>query len=233
VKAMVQPVKKTVSGWGNFPKQTGYVYRPEKIQEVKSILNDNTTSHFIPYGLGRSYGDTALNQNSGVLLTDRMNHMLAFNEEAGLLTCEAGVSLADIIDVFLPRGFFLPVTPGTTYVTVGGAIANDVHGKNHHVDGCFSEFVQTFDLLLASGEVITCSRTENPEIFWATVGGIGLTGVILTATIQLIRVETSYINATYEKAQNLDEAFDKFVENDKNYKYSVAWIDCLSRGDSL
>src|SRR5699024_9062139 len=230
---MVQPVKRTVSGWGKFPKETGYVYRPEKIQEVKSILNDSTTSHFIPYGLGRSYGDTALNKDGGVLLTDRMNHMLAFNEETGILTCEAGVSLADIIDVFLPRGFFLPVTPGTTYVTVGGAIANDVHGKNHHADGCFSEFVQTFDLLLASGEVITCSRMENPEVFWATVGGIGLTGVILTATIQLIRVETSYINATYEKAKNLDEAFDKFVENDKNYKYSVAWIDCLSRGDSL
>lgn len=230
---MVQPVKKVISAWGHYPKETGYVYRPEEVEDIKTVLQDHTVPHMIPYGLGRSYGDTSLNKDSGVLLTGQLNHMLAFNEETGLLTCEAGVSLSDIIDVFLPRGYFLAVTPGTTYVTVGGAIACDVHGKNHHVDGCFSEFVQSFELLLASGDVITCSRTENPEAFWATVGGIGLTGIILTATIQLIRVESSYIKATYEKAKNLDDAFDKFIENDQNYKYSVAWIDCLSGGDSL
>lgn len=230
---MIKPVKKVVSGWGNYPKQTGYVYRPETMQDVTSIVKNHSRGSIIPYGLGRSYGDTSLNEHAGVMKVEELNHLIAFNEDTGVLTCEAGVSLAEIIDVFLPRGFFLPVTPGTTYVTVGGAIANDVHGKNHHVDGCFSEFVQSFELLLASGEVITCSRTENQEAFWATVGGIGLTGIILTATIQLIRVDSSYIDVTYEKARNLDEAFEKFIENDANFKYSVAWIDCLSSGDSL
>lgn len=230
---MVQPVKKVMSGWGHYPKETCLTYRPETIKDVKSIVAGEDVSSVIPYGLGRSYGDTSLNKQSGVMVFDQLNHLLDFNEETGILTCEAGVSLADLIDVFIARGYFLPVTPGTTFVTVGGAIANDVHGKNHHVDGCFSEFVHSFELLLASGEVMTCSRTMNSDVFWATVGGIGLTGIILTAQIQLIEVESAYIDVTYEKARNLDEAFEKFVENDTNFKYSVAWIDCLSSGDSL
>lgn len=230
---MQQPIKRTISGWGNFPKETGFVYRPETFADLSNIVGGDTTPHLISYGLGRSYGDTSLNQDSGVIQMRELDHLLEFNEDTGSLTCDAGVSLKEIIDVFLPRGYFLPVTPGTTFVTVGGAIANDIHGKNHHVDGCFSEFVVSFELLLASGEVITCSRDENSDIFWATIGGIGLTGIILTATISLMRIPSSYIKATYEKARNLDEAFDKFIENDANYKYSVAWIDCLGRGDSL
>lgn len=226
-------MKKVISGWGNFPKESSYVYRPETIGDIKEIVRGQDVSSHIVYGLGRSYGDTALNKDAGVIRFDQLNHMLNFNENTAMLTCEAGLSLAEIIDVFLPRGYFLPVTPGTKFVTVGGAIANDVHGKNHHIDGCFSEFVVTFDLLTASGEVITCSREQHAEVFWATIGGIGLTGVILQASIQLISVDSSYINASYEKAKNLDEAFEKFVENDKNYKYSVAWIDCLSSGDAL
>ncbi|WP_237669410.1 FAD-binding protein [Virgibacillus halodenitrificans] len=230
---MVKPVKKTMAGWGNFPKEDCFVYQPEKRNDLKEIIHSKDVETSIAYGLGRSYGDTSLNKDQGVIRFDKLNHLLAFDEASGTLTCEAGVSLADIIDVFLPRGYFLPVTPGTKLVTVGGAIANDVHGKNHHVDGCFSEFVTSMELMLASGEVITCSREENTEAFWATIGGIGLTGMILQATLQLISVETSYIKATYEKARNLDEAFNKFVENDANYKYSVAWIDCLGTGDSL
>ncbi|SFD86426.1 FAD/FMN-containing dehydrogenase [Lentibacillus persicus] len=229
---MIKPVKKQMAGWGNFPKHTGFVYQPETVQDIQAILDDNDSSQ-IAYGLGRSYGDNALNENNGMLVLDHLNHMLAFDADTGLLTCEAGVSLSEIIDVFLPRGFFPPVTPGTKLVTVGGAIANDVHGKNHHTDGTFSEFVSSFDLLLASGQVMTCSRDENADVFWATVGGIGLTGIIVRATIQLMRVETSQIKATYEKADNLDEAFNRFQENDANYKYSVAWIDCLSTGDAL
>lgn len=230
---MVKSRKRVISGWGNFPKESSYVYRPETIQDVKEIIRHGAMSSHIAYGLGRSYGDTALNKDAGVIRFDQLNHMLAFNERTGLLTCEAGVSLAEIIDVFVTRGYFLPVTPGTKFVTVGGAIANDVHGKNHHVDGCFSEFVVSFDLLTAAGEILTCSREQHADVFWATVGGIGLTGIIVQASIQLIPVESSYINVSYEKARNLDEAFEKFVENDVNYKYSVAWIDCLSTGDAL
>lgn len=228
---VAKAIKKEMSGWANYPKETGNVYQPETLADIQNALDQE--GHHIVYGLGRSYGDTALNQNGGMIRFDKRNHMLTFDEDTRLLTCQAGVSLADIIDVFLPRGFFLPVSPGTKLITVGGAIANDVHGKNHHVDGCFSEFVLSFDLLLASGNVITCSRTQNVDAFWATVGGIGLTGIILRATIELISIETSYIKATYEKAENLDAAFEKFIENDTQYRYSVAWIDCLSTGNSL
>ncbi len=222
-----------MAGWGKFPIESCYVYRPETMDDLRIALGDDAVDSQIVYGLGRSYGDTPLNKDAGVIRFDQFNHMLGFDEESCVLTCEAGVSLDEIINVFLPRGYFLPVTPGTKYVTVGGAIANDVHGKNHHVDGSFSEFVLSFELMLASGEVVTCSREENSELFWATVGGIGLTGIILRASILLAPVETSYIKATYERARNLDEAFEKFVENDHNYKYSVAWIDCLSSGDKL
>ncbi|MFC2947532.1 FAD-binding protein [Virgibacillus sediminis] len=233
VMITVKPKKKQLAGWGNYPKESCYIYRPETLGELKGLIKDADVDSQIAYGLGRSYGDTALNKDSGVIGTDRLNHFLEFDEEKQTLTCEAGVSLADVIDVFLPRGYFPGVTPGTTYVTIGGAIANDVHGKNHHSDGSFSEYVLSFDLMIADGSIVTCSRTENEELFWATIGGIGLTGIILKATIQLIPVESSYIKATYEKARNLDDAFEKFIENDANFKYSVAWIDCLSTGDSL
>ncbi|WP_343838413.1 FAD-binding oxidoreductase [Salinibacillus aidingensis] len=230
---MTKPVKKKISGWGNYPVESCFVYRPENETDIHDIIEGTQDFSHIAYGLGRSYADTALNKDQGVIRLEQLNHFLHFDEDQRLLTCEAGVTLSDIIDVFLPRGYFLPVTPGTKLVTVGGAIANDVHGKNHHVDGCFSEFVTSFDLLTGSGEVMTCSREENSEVFWATVGGIGLTGIILRATISLIPVESAFINVTYEKAGHLDEAFDKFIENDQNYKYSVAWIDCLSSGSSL
>jgi len=229
---MVKPVKKKAAGWGKYPIESCLVYRPESVEDLKEMLSCQKEKQ-IAYGLGRSYGDTALNKDEGLTLFNKFDHMLSFDEESGILICEAGVSLEEIINIFLPRGYFLPVTPGTKYVTVGGAIANDVHGKNHHVDGCFSEYVLEFDLLLATGETIKCSREENTDAFWATIGGIGLTGFITRAVIQLIRVETSYIKATYEKAENLDAAFEKFVENDANFKYSVAWIDCLSTGSSL
>lgn len=228
---MTNYIKQEISGWGNYPKQVCQVYRPETPEDIQSIIANGNNSQ-IAYGLGRSYGDTALNPG-GVIRTDKLNHLLDFNEETLQLTCEAGVSLAEVIDIFVPRGYFLPVTPGTKFVTIGGAIANDVHGKNHHKDGCFSEFVISFELLTAENEVIICSRDVHTDIFWATIGGIGLTGIILRATIQLMPIETSYIQATYEKATNLSEAMDKFIENDENYTYSVAWIDCLGSGAKL
>ncbi|MDC3416697.1 FAD-binding oxidoreductase [Aquibacillus salsiterrae] len=229
---MVKARKERLSGWGNYPVQSGYVFRPEHLDELKQIVTAKEYSSYIAYGLGRSYGDTPLNRGAGVIGTSRLNHFIDFDEQTCFLTCEAGVTLHEIIDVFLPRGYYLPVTPGTKMVTVGGAIANDVHGKNHHVDGTFCEFVASFDLLTASGEIITCTRDRHADIFWATVGGIGLTGLILRATFKLIPVETAYINVRYEKASNLDEAFAKF-QADADFTYSVAWIDCLASGDSL
>jgi FAD/FMN-containing dehydrogenase len=183
--------------------------------------------------MGRSYGDSAVSETKIVVLQDRLTRVIDFNTTTGELACEAGMTLGDIIDTFLPRGFFPSVTPGTKFVTVGGAIAADVHGKNHHAEGAFSNFVDDFELLTADGTVRHCSREENPELFWATVGGMGLTGVILTARIRLRAVETGYIEVNKRKAKNLDEAIALFEETSDNYLYSVAWIDCLATGDSL
>ncbi len=230
---MTEGIKRKISGWGHYPVQEGYVYRPETERDVRDLLLSGKQRNYIPYGLGRSYGDTPLNENEGIVLTHQLNRFISFDKGSGILLCEGGVTLADIIETFLPRGFFLPVTPGTKYVTVAGAIANDVHGKNHHVDGTFSNFVIQFDLLVASGELVTCSREENTDLFWATIGGIGLTGIIVTAAFRLIKVDTAFYNVRHMKAPNIDAALRLFSDSDKAFQYSVAWIDCLSRGKSL
>jgi decaprenylphospho-beta-D-ribofuranose 2-oxidase len=230
---MIKSKEMLLAGWGNYPAEVCHVYRPEKVRDIVELLKSNAQPNYISRGLGRSYGDTALNHQSGVLLHTQFARFLHFDQETGILECEAGVSFEEIIEHFLHRGWFLPVTPGTKYVTVGGAIANDVHGKNHHVDGCFSEHVLDFTLLTASGEILHCSREENADVFYATIGGAGLTGIILTARIRLIPVETAYIEVDYIKAKNLKHAFELFAKTNENYQYSVAWIDCLASGKSL
>ena len=197
------------------------------------ILTSAEQPHYIPRGLGRSYGDTSINADGGVIDATRLNRMLSFNAEAGILECEGGVSLAEVIETYLPRGWFLPVTPGTKFVTIAGAIANDVHGKNHHRDGSFSNFVLDLVLLTPTGDVRTCSRQSDADIFWATVGGIGLTGIILSARMQLLPVESAYIRADYYRARNLDEALGLMAQYDEKYRYSVAWVDCLAKGKDM
>ncbi|MGG1658537.1 FAD-binding protein [Brevibacillus sp. NRS-1366] len=230
---MVRSMQTILSGWGNFPKQTGHVYRPEKYKELQEILRLRNQSNFISRGAGRSYGDNALNEENGVILHTRLNRFLSFDKQTHVLECEAGVTFGEIIECFLPHGYLPPVTPGTKYVTIGGAISNDVHGKNHHKDGSFSNHILDFKLLVASGEFLTCSREENQELFWATVGGIGLTGIILSARIKLMRVESAFIEVDYKKASNLDETIVLLSETAGEYQYSVAWIDCLSRDRSM
>jgi FAD/FMN-containing dehydrogenase len=222
-----------LSGWGNVPRQPANVFRPEKWAELKSIVGQAPSSSLVARGLGRSYGDAALNDGGGVVLQTHLDRILSFDPQSGLLECEAGVSLADLLDVFVSRGFFPPVTPGTKFVTVGGMIAADVHGKNHHRDGSIAEFVESFELMTAAGEVLRCSREENTEAFWATLGGMGLTGIIRTARLRLRRIETAYISADYQRAANLDEALAMFAKDDQRYAYSVAWIDCLASGESM
>ncbi len=209
------------------------MYRPERHRDLHDLLSEKQENTCIARGLGRSYGDTAVNGDGNIAMMERLNRMLDFDAETGILYCEGGVTLAEIIDLFLPRGYFLPVTPGTKFVTVGGAIANDVHGKNHHGEGSFSQFVSELELLTATGDVLTCSPTQNEDIFWATVGGIGLTGFITTARIQLQRVESAYITVDYHKCRHLDEALTVMAEQDKDYQYSVAWVDCLAKGKHL
>jgi decaprenylphospho-beta-D-ribofuranose 2-oxidase len=222
-----------LSGWGRYPVESCHVFRPEKRSEVAATLASGQERTYISRGLGRSYGDAALNENAGVIGHALLNRFLAFDASTGVLECESGVSLAEIIRYFLPRGWFLPVTPGTKFVTVGGAIAADIHGKNHHQDGSFSNFVRDFQLLIPSGEVLLCSPTSNAEIYWATVGGMGLTGAILSARLELRRVDSAYVWVDYLQARNLEVALAAMEESDERYQYSVAWIDGLITGQAL
>ncbi len=222
-----------LSGWGRSPVEECHVYRPEKRRNALPLVTSHREHTWIPRGLGRSYGDAAINSGGGVLDYSRLNRMIAFDPETGILECEAGVSLAEILETFVPRGYFLSVLPGTKFVTVGGAIANDVHGKNHHRDGTFGHFVESFELLTPMGELMTCSQEQNSDVFWATVGGVGLTGLIVTARIRLQRVESAYVLVDYLRARNIDDALDEIAASDERYQYSVAWVDCLSKGAAL
>ena len=229
----VRSVTRTIGGWGNFPAERCHLLRPERERDVAEVLASGAQPTYLARGLGRSYGDAALNRDSGVVLTERMDRLVSFDAETGVVECEAGVTYDDLVRVFQPRGWVAPVTPGTKFVTIGGAVAADVHGKNHHRDGAISAFVQDLRLMIASGDVLRCSRDENAEAFWATVGGMGLTGAILTVRLQLRRVETAYVAVDYHKAPDLDRALELFASGDDAYAYSVAWVDCLAGGASL
>jgi decaprenylphospho-beta-D-ribofuranose 2-oxidase len=203
-----------LSGWGRFPVETCRTFRPERRAGLAAILDSGGEPSYIARGLGRSYGDAALNAGAGVICFERLNRMIAFDPDGGVLECEAGTTLSEILDCFLPRGWFLPVTPGTRFVTLGGAIAHDVHGKNHHRVGAISNFILDFRLQTARGEILACSPRENADVFWATVGGAGLTGLILTARLRLQRVETAHVLVDYRKVSHFEEALDAMAESD-------------------
>ncbi len=221
-----------LTGWGRYPIADTEVYRPEKIAELAAVVAGNSQS-LIARGAGRAYGDAAINDRNRVVDLQRLNRMLAFDDHSGILRCEAGVTLAEVIEVFLPRGFFPPVTPGTRFVTLGGSIAADVHGKNHHRDSSLANHVLSLDIMLASGEVRRCSREQEPDLFWATIGGMGLTGVILEVELRLRRVESAWIDGEVMRVNDIDDAIETFERADREYQYSVAWIDCATGGRSL
>ncbi|HIG68504.1 MAG TPA: FAD-binding oxidoreductase [Myxococcales bacterium] len=223
----------SIAGWGKYPVESCEVYRPEALADLQEIVSRAPERDLIARGLGRSYGDAALNRDSGVVLSQQFDRMLGFDPDTGVLHCQSAVSLAEIIELFVPRGFFFPVTPGTKFISVGGAIASDVHGKNHHANGSMGEFIIDFRLLTASGAILECSREQNTDVFWATIGGMGLTGILLDARVRLQRVETAYMNVQNERAANLDIALERFFETDDEFAYAVAWIDCLAKGRSL
>jgi len=233
---MESTVRQSLAGWGNYPLIPTAVARPERIAELQALVTRGGDTPRIARGLGRSYGDAAVAPGGTTVAMTRFNRLLALEEdgEGGLLlTCEAGLSLAEVITHLLPRGYFPPVTPGTKFVTVGGAIANDVHGKNHHVDGSFATAVQRFRLLTPEGELLSCSRQEHPDLFWATLGGLGLTGVILEATWRLRAVPSAYLRVEYLRTSGLEETIQTFVRTDAAARYSVAWIDCLASGRAM
>jgi len=219
---------RTISDWGNYPVIEAEVGGFDTAVQLRGRLE--TPGAVIAYGNGRSYGDASLQKN--MLLTRRFNKFLSFDEATGELCCQAGVLLSEILDVFVPRGWFLPVTPGTKLITVGGAIAADVHGKNHHVDGSFGQHILSMEVMRNDGSVVTCSPQTHAEFFKITVGGMGLTGMILSATFRLKKVETAYICQETARAANLDEIMDGF-EGSSDWSYSVAWIDCLAKGDAM
>jgi decaprenylphospho-beta-D-ribofuranose 2-oxidase len=218
-----------LSGWGNYPKASTELLTPQKPADARDCLIERSGA--VARGAGRAYGDAAVGTQFTVSSLG-LNRMRSFDPACGRLTVEAGITIAEILTTFVPRGLFLKVVPGTKLVTVGGAIAADVHGKNHHRDGGFGSIVESFRLALPSGIVVTCSREENSELFSATLGGMGLTGIILEATIQLLPIETAWLRCETHTACNLEAAIDK-LECTSSSTYSVAWIDCFARGNSL
>ena len=223
--AAMQKPNLTLAGWGNYPKGVASFSQPEQIRYCRT--NEHS---IIPRGLGRSYGDAAMNTDRHVILMSRMNRFLNFDDVTGVLKAEAGVTLADILTVFAPQGWFPPVTPGTKFVTLGGCVASDVYGKNHHQDGSFGSFVKELELLLPDGTRKRCSGEINSELFWATIGGLGLTGLITEVTLQMLPISSSYMKVQHIKAKNLEAVLQILDESKNQEKYSVAWIDCQAKG---
>lgn len=218
-----------LSGWGRYPRIACEVIEPRDCADVFEAVDRRGS--LIARGNGRSYGDAALNHNRTILM-GRLDRLISFDVETGILACEAGILLSDILSVFVPRGWFVRVTPGTKFVSVGGMIASDVHGKNHHGAGSFGRHLVWLDLMTADGRTLRCSREENAELFAATIGGMGLTGVILRAAFPLMPIETDLMAERTLKVANLDAAMDA-IEAHSSSPYSVAWIDCLAAGKSL
>ena len=217
-----------LSGWGRYPRCAAQVVAPLSFSQCATAVAG--ADRLIARGMGRSYGDSSL--ASCVLDTRRLDHLLDFDELTGQLTCAAGVTFDEILRVFVPKGWFVPVVPGTRYVTVGGAVASDVHGKNHHVVGSFAEHIIAIELLLGDGTKVKAARDENPELFAATCGGMGLTGLILTVTFRLKAVSSSLVEVTTVRAPDLEATLRAFADH-ADATYSVAWIDCCARGRSL
>ncbi len=224
----MEKAKHQISGWNNYPIASCYLSRPERYEQLH-IDNPPT----IARGLGRSYGDASNNNDHEVILMERLNRLLSFNQATGVVKAEAGLSIKDLLDVFVPRGWFPPVTPGTKFVTLGGCFAADIHGKNHHLDGTFSNHVKEIELITADGFKRLCTPKENPELFWATAGGMGLTGIIGEMSLQLIPIKTAYMKVQYHAAKDLETILDLFDEKGDDKPYSVAWIDTLSGGSQM
>jgi FAD/FMN-containing dehydrogenase len=220
-----------VSSWGNV------IHAEQALFSVPSRLHSlpDTTPwpNVLPYGNGRSYGDSCLNIGGALLQTRSLDRFIDFDPATGVLACEAGTLLSDILTIVVPVGWFPPTTPGTRFVTIGGAIANDVHGKNHHRAGTFAQCVRRLELLRSDGQRFFCSSTENPEWFAATAGGLGLTGLITWAEIQLRRISGPFMDMETIRFENLDEFLALCAESDRDFEYTVAWIDCLSHGKQL
>ncbi len=218
--------------WGRYPDAPPADAIPVRWRDNLPAL-DRPDTTMLPYGYGRSYGDSCLNEGGTLLDTRPLNRFLAFDDVAGVLRCEAGVSLAEILAVIVPRGWFLPVSPGTKFVSVAGAIANDIHGKNHHDAGTFGCHVTQFELVRSDGTRRICSPDTDADLFRATIGGLGLTGLITWAEFRLKPIANAYIAEELIRFESLDEFLALTAESDADYEYTVSWADCLGAGAGI
>lgn len=222
----------STSSWGNYPTATP--------REVESIVwrQDQPSwkpgdAPVLPYGMGRSYGDVCLNDGGLVLKTELLDHILYYDHANGIIRAEAGLSIGDLLDIIVPRGWFVPVTPGTRFVTLGGAVANDIHGKNHHRVGTFGRHVRALELVRSDGSATLCTPLDNPELYAATIGGLGLTGLITWVEIQLLPIVSRYLKTESVKTRTLEESVELTQSSDSDWDYNVTWIDVTALGRGL
>jgi FAD/FMN-containing dehydrogenase len=221
--------------WGRIPRTDMRVARPSFRDELDVLIADGSDApnHLLASGLRRSYGDSCVNDGGAMIDMTGLDHFVGFDRSTGLLVAEAGVSLADILKLVIPAGYFLPVTPGTKFVTLGGAVANDVHGKNHHRVGTIGRWIRQLDLMRSDGVERPFSREDTTGVFAATIGGLGLTGVITRITLQLMPVASSNMDVETIPFRNLSEFFALATESETTHDYTVAWVDCLAKGSAL
>ena len=223
-----------LTGWGRTSGGAMTACRPERVSELRERVREGPADGGrIAYGAGRAYGDAALNSQGRVILTRRLNRMLAFDGDSGLLEAEPGVTFNDLLAVFLRRGWLVPATPGTAFATLGGAVANDIHGKNHDRVGSFGDHLTWIDLMLPSGEIVRTTDSERPELFRATIAGLGLTGVIVGIGLRLMRVPSSAVRVRERRCRDLDAFLAALAEVRQRATYSVGWIDGLAKGREL
>ena len=215
-----------ISGWGNNLVVNSNIIYPKNVNEIIEIIKEYKSKGILVRGMGRSYGDVALNEN--IISLKYYKKTLELNEKDGLLKCSSNVTISEINDLIISKGWFLNITPGSKFVSIGGAIANDVHGKNHHRDGSFSDYLEEFDIIKENGELVSCSNKTNSELFYATCGGLGLTGIITNVKIKLLKIKSKNIDVRIVKTNNFEETIKKLNEL-KDYKYLVAWTDTLSK----
>lgn len=217
-----------LSSWGRLRSVSHEVTRPAFLDAARAAVHAGT-SPLLCYGMGRSYGDVCLNENGRLIVTDSLDHIITFDRDRGIIRAEAGLSLDRLLRVVVPHGWFVPVTPGTKFVTLGGAVANDIHGKNHETAGTFGCHVLRLGLARSSGEVLTLSSDENVPLFATTLGGLGLTGVILWVELQLTRIRSAFVESETLAITNLEDFF-RLAETSRDWPYTVAWVDCLAKG---
>ncbi len=225
---LIESAAHSVSNWGNYPKVQAQIFQSDVYEQIATYVKEH--NGLIARGNGRCYGDSSLAQK--IFSTARLNRILSVSTEKKTLTCQSGTLFSEILDEIVPKGFFLPVVPGTKYISMGGAVAADIHGKNHHKEGSFSRYLIELTLMLQDGSIVKCSPKINQDLFWKTCGGMGLTGIILEVTIGLKPITSPYIRQRTIRTKNLEETlllFDEYAD----YTYSVAWIDCVIAGKNL